>query len=114
MFKSLTGPMMLVFKDPGSLTAVSMYRKIGCKQTCQWIRVKQALKFPCLLHVLYFWLSDRWPNNCLINYLCHVGNFQCASCDLLFALSLEYNVFVYLLQRNIMLKKDNFHHLLFE
>ena len=74
MFKSLTGPMMLVFKDPGSLTAVSMYRKIGCKQTCQWIRVKQALKFPCLLHVLYFWLSDRWPNNCLINYLCYVGN----------------------------------------
>ena len=24
MFKSLTGPMMLVFKDPGSLTAVSI------------------------------------------------------------------------------------------
>ena len=35
-------------------------------------------------------------------------------CDLLFALSLEYNIFVYLLQRKIMLEKDNFHHLVFE
>ena len=34
--------------------------------------------------------------------------------DLLFALSLEYSIFVYLLQRKIMLKKDNFHHLVFE
>ena len=33
------------------------------------------------------------------------------SCDLLFALSLEYNIFVYLLQRKILLEKDNFHHL---
>ena len=29
------------------------------------------------------------------------------SWDLLFALSLEYNMFVYLFQRNIMLEKDN-------
>ena len=36
------------------------------------------------------------------------------SCDLFFALSLEYNIFVYLLQRKIMLEKDNFHHLIFE
>ena len=36
------------------------------------------------------------------------------SCDLLFALSLGYNIFVYLLQRKIMLEKDNFHHLVFE
>ena len=36
------------------------------------------------------------------------------SCDLLFALSLEYNIFVYLLQRKIMLEKDNFHHLVSE
>ena len=28
------------------------------------------------------------------------------SCDLLFALSIEYNIFVYLLQRKIMLEKD--------
>ena len=36
------------------------------------------------------------------------------SCDLLFALSREYNMFVYLLQRKIMLEKDNIHHLVFE
>ena len=36
------------------------------------------------------------------------------SCDLLFALWLEYNIFVYLLQRKIMLEKDNFQHLVFE
>ena len=36
------------------------------------------------------------------------------ACDLLFALSLEYNIFVYLLQRKIMLEKDNFHRLVFE
>ena len=35
-------------------------------------------------------------------------------CDLLFALSLEYNIFVYLLQRKIMHEKDSFHHLVFE
>ena len=34
------------------------------------------------------------------------------SCDLLFALSLEYNIFVYLFQRKIMLEKD--HNLIFE
>ena len=36
------------------------------------------------------------------------------SCDLFFGLSLEYEIFVYLLQRKIMLEKDNFHHLVFE
>ena len=36
------------------------------------------------------------------------------SCDLLFALSLEYNIFVYLLKCKIMPEKDNFHHLEFE
>ena len=35
-------------------------------------------------------------------------------CDLFFALSREYNIFVYLLQRKIMLEKDNFQHLVFE
>ena len=53
---------------------------------------------------LYFWPPDRSLNNCLMNY----------SCDLLFALSLEYDIFVYLLQCMIMLEKDNFHHLVFE
>ena len=43
-----------------------------------------------------------------------VGNFQYASCDLLFALSLEYNILVYLIQRKVMLEKDNFHLLVFE
>ena len=36
------------------------------------------------------------------------------SCDLLFALSLGYNIFVYLLQCKIMLEKGNFNHLVFE
>ena len=36
------------------------------------------------------------------------------SCDLFFALSREYNIFVYLLQHKIMLEKDNFHHQVFE
>ena len=36
------------------------------------------------------------------------------SCDLLFVLSLEYNIFVYLLQCKIMLEKDNFHQIVFE
>ena len=36
------------------------------------------------------------------------------SCDLLFALSREYNIFVDLLQPKIMLEKDNFHYLVFE
>ena len=48
--KSLRGLKVLVFEDPaGFLTAISMYRQIGCKQKCQWIRVMQGLKFLCLL-----------------------------------------------------------------
>ena len=49
MLKSLTGLTVVVFEDPGFLTAISMYPQIGCKQKCQWIRVKQGLKFLCLL-----------------------------------------------------------------
>ena len=49
MLNSLTGLKALVCADPGFLTAISMYRQIGCKQKCQWIRVTQDLKFLCLL-----------------------------------------------------------------
>ena len=35
------------------------------------------------------------------------------SCDSLFVFSLEYNIFVYLLQCKILLEKDNFHHQVF-
>ena len=49
MLKSLTGLKVLVFEDPGFLTAISMYPQNGCKQNGQWIKVKQGLKFLCLL-----------------------------------------------------------------
>ena len=45
MLKSLTGLKVLILEDPGFLTAISMYPRIGCKQKCQWIRVKQGLNF---------------------------------------------------------------------
>ena len=71
MLKFLTGLKVLVFEDLGFLTAISMYPQIGCKQKCQWIKVKQGLKFLwCLLPYIYFWPPDRCLDNCLMNYLC--------------------------------------------
>jgi len=45
MLKSLPGLKVLVLEDPGFLTAISMFPHIGYLQKCQWIRVKQDLKF---------------------------------------------------------------------
>ena len=57
----------------------------------------QRLKILCMFPKLHFRPSERWLNICQMNYLCEeVENAQYASCDLLFALSLEY---MYLIRR---------------
>ena len=95
---------MLVFEDLGFLLAICMYPQIGCKQKMPVDTREAALNISMPLTLTLFlaiWPMTKWLSD---NYSCH----------LLFALSLKYDIFVYLLKRTIMLEKDNFHHLVFE
>ena len=91
---------MFVFEDLGFLIAICMYPQIGCKMSVD--KREAALSISMLFTLFYFCPSDRRLNNCVMNYLC----------DLLFALSLEYNIFntifVYLLQYKINARKRQF------